>query len=196
MNDEELLEKYVATFPVFDEMVADEFSLSAAIQLAVEDVDKYGRRLWKPVKIETPQSRLQEVYAELPARFPKLFERMLLSYRWAEVDLGTYRLLANPPGDGFNGFFQQMTDNSFLWDALLPAGFIPFGKGPDLDYDPVCFDIKTGRQGGDYRIVKIDHEEILCNNRVKIVAELAPSFYQLVLQTIERAKQRPSSEPD
>ncbi|HEV8491533.1 MAG TPA: hypothetical protein VGR76_04650 [Candidatus Angelobacter sp.] len=177
-------------------MVADEFSLPAAIQLSIEDVDKYGRRLWKPVKIETPQSQLQEVYAELPARFPKLFERMLLSYRWAEVDLGTYTLLANPSGDDFSGFFQQMTNNPFLWAALLPTGFIPFGKGPDLDYDPVCFDIKARRQGGDYRIVKINHEEILCNNRVKIVAELAPSFYQLVLQTIERAKQRPSSEPD
>ena len=196
MNDEELLEKYIATFPIFDEMVADEFSLPAAIQLAVEDVDKHGRRLWKPVKIETAQSQMQELYAELPARFPKLFEGMLLSYRWAEVDLGTYRLLANPPGDDFNGFFQQMTNNPFLWDTLLPAGFIPFGKGPDLDYDPVCFDIKTRRQGGDCRIVKIDHEEILCSNRVKVVAELAPSFYRLVLQTIERAKQHPSSESD
>ena len=69
--------------------------------------------------------------------------------------------------------------------------FIQFGKGPDLDYDAVCFDIKTRKQGGDCRIVKIDHEEILCNNRVKVVAELAPSFYQLVLQTIELANKAP-----
>jgi hypothetical protein len=187
MNDEELLERYVATFPKFDEMVADEFSLPGAIELAVEMVDGYGRKLWKPIRVETPPSRLEEVYAELPARFPHLFERLLLSYRWAEVDLGTYRLLANPPDPDFNGFFRQMTNAPAIWDALLPSGFIQFGKGPDLDYDPVCFDIKTRRTGADCRIVKIDHEEILCNNRVKVVAELAPSFYQLVQQTIERA---------
>ncbi|HEY1527837.1 MAG TPA: hypothetical protein VGH51_16510 [Candidatus Angelobacter sp.] len=194
MHDEELLEKYVATFPIFDEMVADEFSLPAALQLAVEDTDQHERKLWKPVKIETPQSQVQEVYAGLPARFPRLFERMVLSYRWAEVDLGTYRLLANPPGPTLGGLLRQMSQAPALWEALIPAGLIQFGKGPDLDYDPVCFDIKARKQGGDCRIVKIDHEEILCNNRLKVVTELAPSFYQLVLQTIDRAsKVRPIS---
>jgi hypothetical protein len=187
MNDEELLERYVATFPVFDEMVADEFSPPTALQLAVEDTDLYYRKLWKPVRVETPVSQLDEVYAELPTRFPRIFERMLCSYRWAEVDLGTYRLLANPPGPTLGGLLRQMSQAPALWEALIPAGFIQFGKGPDLDYDPVCFDIKTRKQGGDCRIVKIDHEEILCNNRIKVVAELAPSFHQLILQTIERA---------
>lgn len=191
MNDEELLETYVATFPKFDDMLADEFSPPAAIQLAVGSVDQDDERFWKPIRVDTPESHLQEVYAELPGKFPRLFERLLLSYRWAEVDLDIYRLVANPPGHDLNGFFQQMTNDPYLWDALLPAGFLQFGKGPDLDYDPVCFDIKTRKQGGDCRIVKIDHEEILCNNRVKVVAELAPSFYQLVLQTIELANKAP-----
>jgi hypothetical protein len=84
-----------------------------------------------------------------------------------------------------------MTNDPFLWEALVPAGFLQFGKGADIDYDPVCFDIKTRKQEGDCRIVKIDHEEILCNDRVKVVAELAPSFYQLVLETIERARKAP-----
>jgi hypothetical protein len=192
MNDEELLEKYVATFPIFDEMVADEFSPPTALQLAVEDTDLYGRKLWKPVRVETPVLQLDEVYAELPARFPRLFDRMVCSYRWAEVDLGTYRLLANPPGPTLGGLLRQMSQAPALWEALIPAGYIQFGKGPDFDYDAVCFDIKTRKQGGDCRIVKIDHEQILCYNRVKVVAELAPSFYQLVLQTIDRAsKVRP-----
>jgi hypothetical protein len=50
MNDKELLERFVATFPKFDEMVADEFSPPTALQLAVEDTDLYGRKLWKPVR--------------------------------------------------------------------------------------------------------------------------------------------------
>lgn len=196
MNDEELLEKYVATFSRLDEMVVDILWFPPALPLVVGDTDLTGFKHWKPVKAETPPTDLAEVYAKLPARFPRLFERMVLSYRWAEVDLGTYTLLANPPGPHLTGFFEQISKDPGLWEALVPAGFIQFGKGADLDYDPVCFDIKSRKQGGDCRIVKIDHEEILCNNRVKVVAELASSFYQLVLQTIERAKQRPSSEPD
>jgi len=194
MDDEELLEKYVATFSRLDEMVVDVAWFPAAATLVVDD-DLSDFKYWKPLKLETPPTKLEEIYVKLPARFPKLFENLVLSYRWAEIDLGTYTLLANPPGPDLNEFFRQISKDPGLWEALIPAGFIQFGKGPDLDYDPVCFDIKTRKQGGDCRIVKIDHEEILCDNRVKVVAELAPSFYQLVLQTIERAKQRPSSEP-
>jgi hypothetical protein len=193
-DQEQLLEKYVVAFEKLDEMVVDEFSMPPAAQLMSGEEDEYGRRLWKPIRVETPKPFLDEIYDELPNhfRFPHLFEQLLLSYRWAEVDLSTYRLLANPPGDDLNGFFQKMTHPDF-WDALTSAGFIPFGKGPDVDYDPVCFDIKSRKQGGDCRIVKIDHEEILCNNRVKVVAELAPSFHQLVLQTIELAEKTPRS---
>jgi len=41
---------------------------------------------------------------------------------------------------------------------------------------------------GECRIVKIDHEEILCNYRVKVVAELSPSFERLLMQTIKEGE--------
>jgi hypothetical protein len=80
-----------------------------------------------------------------------------------------------------------MMPDKALWKNLIPGGYIQFGKGPDLDFDPVCFDIRSRTKNKEYRIVKIDHEEILCNNRVKVVAEIAPSFKELVLKTIESA---------
>src|ERR1700722_16471946 len=42
----------------------------------------------------------------------------------------------------------------------------------DMDSDPVCFDIKSGTNSKDDRIVKIDHGEILCNYRVKVGREI------------------------
>jgi hypothetical protein len=81
----------------------------------------------------------------------------------------------------------QIEKDKGLWESLIPAGYIQFGKGPDVDYDPICFDIKSRTKRDDYRIVKIDHEKILCNHKVKVVAEVAPSFEQMVRQTIERA---------
>lgn len=195
MNDEDLLEKYVATFSRFDEMLVDIVWFPPVLPLVVGDSDLGDFKHWEPLKMETAPRQLEDVYAKLPAHFPKLFERLVLSYRWAEVDLGTYTLLANPPGPYLNGLFDQISKDSSPWEVLVPAGFIQFGKGADLDYDPVCFDIKTRKQGGDCRIVKIDHEEILCNSRVKVVAELAPSFYQLVLQTIDGASKVPPMGP-
>jgi len=56
-----------------------------------------------------------------------------------------------------------------------------------MDYDPVCFDVSSPINR-DYRILKIDQEEILCNYRIKVVSEIAPSFRALVLQAIEHAE--------
>jgi len=113
---------------------------------------------------------------------------LLLSYRWAEVDLQSYTLLANPPGRDLSRFFEQISKDPGLWESLIPAGYIQFAKGPEYDYDPVCFDVKARTKNGDCPIVKIDHEEILCNNRVKLVAELASTFEELVHQTVRRAE--------
>ena len=147
---------------------------------------------WRPAKTASSPGLLDPLYAKLPARFPLLYERLVLSYGWAEVDLQSFRLLANPPGPDLSGLLAEVEKDKGLTESLIPAGYIKFGKGTDLDYDPVCFDIKSRTKRKDYRIVKIDHEEILCNYRVKVVAELAPSFEQLVRQTIEHARTLPT----
>jgi hypothetical protein len=80
-----------------------------------------------------------------------------------------------------------MLKDKFLSTCLLNSGYIPFGEGPDIDYDPVCFDLKSRKKNREFSIVKLDHEEILCNERIKVVAELAPTFEQLAKTTIELA---------
>lgn len=185
MNDHELLiDRFVATFEKLDEMTTKETLCPIAWQLSVGEPDEYGWKEWRPIQVKTARPQLDMLYVRLLAPFPPLFEKLVLRYRWAEVDLKSYTLLANPPGADLSGLLHEISKDASLWDALLPAGYVQFGKGPDIDYDPVCFDIKSRNNKGDYRIVKIDHEEILCNYRVKVVAELAPSFEQLVLQTI------------
>jgi len=182
-----LLEKYIASFSKLNEMAAAEEIDPIAWQLATGEADQYGFKKWRPLRFEAERSALDVLYQELPARFPPLFEALVLSYRWAEVDLGSYRLVANPPGQDLSGLLNKMAGAPDLWEMLIPAGFIQFGKGPGFDFDPICFDIRSRSKSGDYRIVKIDHEGILCNYRVKIVDELALSFEQLVINTINRA---------
>ena len=188
-EDESLIARYVSSFGQLDALIADEVLDPIGWQLA-DDPDQYGYKWWRPTRVTAELSALDPIYSKLPGRFPPLFERLALSYRWAEVDLQSYRLLANPPGPGLGGLLQQIQRDPIMWKHLLKAGFIQFGKGPDIDYDPVCFDISSRKKNEkDCRIVKIDHELILCGGQVEVVAELAPSFRQLMLATIDLANQ-------
>src|SRR5215467_13774264 len=156
-------------------------------ELAVTEPAESGRITWRPRREEPQPALLDALYAKLPGRFPPLFGRLLLTFRWAEVDLETYRLMANPPSPDLEAFFRQISGDRGLWKGLLPAGLLRFGKGAGGDYDPVCFDMNSRKKGREMRVVKIDQEEILCNYRVKVVAELAPSFEALVQSTINLA---------
>ena len=184
----DLIEQFIASFERLGEMRASQEIDAVAWELRIEEPDEFGSAAWRAAKTTTDPALLEPIYAKLPARFPPLYERLVLSYRWDTVDLDSYRLLANPPGPDLSPLFAEITRDKGLTESLLPAGYIQFGQGPDYDYDPVCFDIKSRTKSKDYRIVKIDHEEILCNYRVKVVAEIAPSFENLVQQTIARCK--------
>jgi hypothetical protein len=189
MEKTDLLEQFIACFSKFDEMKGASRELDPiAWELRSGDPDEYGWFDWRPAKTNTSPALLDPLYAKLPARFPPLYEQLVLSYRWAKVDLGSFRLMANPPGADLNRLLDQIMEDNNLQESLVPAGYLQFGQGLDVDYDPVCFDIKSRTKGKDYRIVKIDHEEILRNYRIQVVAELATSFEQLVRQTIERAR--------
>ena len=185
-----LAEQYVASFAKLDDLRASPVTDPIGWRLAEGEEDGYGRKRWRPIHVQTDFSLLEPVYTKLPGRFPPLYERLVLSYRWAEVDLESYSLLANPPGPDLSGLLAEISKDPGLWNALAPAGYIPFGKGAGGDYDPVCFDWNLRKKNRDCRVVKIDHEEILCNNRIRVVAELAPSFEILVRETIQKASKR------
>lgn len=138
------------------------------------------------VACSTEASLLEPLRSRLPARLPRLFERMLTNYRWPEVDLGPLRLLPNPPGSGFDGFAQALFRDRGLAAVLLPEGFVQFARANDgRMYDPICFDTRRARGGGDCPIVRLDHEAALCFSRVKPVAELAPTFRELASRIVQ-----------
>jgi hypothetical protein len=186
--EQSLLQDFIASFDKLSDMKSVEHIDAVKAQLGYGEPDSYGRKRWRPVQVATDPEHLEPLYSQLPARFPCLYERLVLSYRWADVDLQSLTLLANPPGTGLDGLLHRMSKDPTLWRCLRKAGYIQFGKGTDIDYDPVCFDIRSRtRKGRDARIVKIDHEQILCYERVKVIEELASSFEELVQDTIKRA---------
>jgi hypothetical protein len=187
--DAELLERYVGTFERFDSMEAYKND-PPAVALAIGVLDAWGFGKWHPVRQATDRASLESLYATLPFRLPPLYEQLILSYRWAEVDLNGYRLLANPPGEDLSGVLSESLRDKHLFPTLLKHGYLQFAKGEDMDYDPVCFDCKRRRKNGDSPVVKIDHEEILCNERLVVVRETAAGFRELVQQTIQAAEHK------
>ena len=194
LSDLDLLAQYTAAFERLDDLCA--FEVPEPLRVSTEE-DGWHR--WRPLRFTTAPAALQALYRGLgipghgATRFPPLYETLVLSYRWAEVELGDYRLLANEPADDLSPLLASLRVDENLAATLVPNGYFPFGKGPDTDYDPVCFDFRHRQRNGDCRIVKVAHEEILCNYHIREIAELAPNFRSLVLSTIKRANSLPGS---
>ena len=187
-EDTELLARYVAAFSELDDL--SDYQVAEALRIGT---DEYGRYRWRPLHLPTAPSALEALYRGLSlpgqgaTRLPPLYERLVLSYRWAEMDLGTYRLLANGPAEDLSPLLANLRADESLRSTLQPNGYVQFGKGTETDYDPVCFDYRHRQDNGDCRVVKLDHEAILCHGRIRETAELAPNFRCLVLDTIQRA---------
>jgi hypothetical protein len=113
-GNDDLLSRFVGAFGKLDDLdFFPEIDPIAAV-LADGGPDAYGMFRWQPRKSETDASSLEPLYDKLPAHFPPLFERLLLTYRWAEVDLETYKLLPNPPGRDLEGFLREMSRDKGL----------------------------------------------------------------------------------
>ena len=69
---------------------------------------------------------------------------------------------------------------------LLKEGLLPFARPEDWSYDPVCFDYRRSQRKLEPAVVRIDHEEILCNERIRVVEVLAKGFDAL-LEELTRA---------
>jgi hypothetical protein len=73
--------------------------------------------------------------------------------------------------------------------VLFAHGLIPFAKASGGSYDPVCFDARGRHKSGDTPVVRVDHEEILCNSPLGTTRTIAPSFRDLVGTVVARAGQ-------
>lgn len=165
--------------------------MSSDAQLLKQFVECFDIDDGEVMPLHTDLSLLAPVYAKLPARFPSLFEQLLMSYRWPEVHLRRLRLLPNPSGPGFDAFARELFQDQGLVHVLLAHGFIQFGRAVEgAAYDPICFDSRRRRHGGDCPVVRLNHESALLNSRIKPVKELAPTFRELVSSTIEDVKAR------
>lgn len=85
-----------------------------------------------------------------------------------------------------DGLLSELLRDLNLSETCLPNGFIQFGSGPNNSYDPLCFDLSRKTSRSDFAIVRLDHEQILCNCKIKIVQTVAQSFESFVHDIVSR----------
>ncbi|MFN7987947.1 MAG: hypothetical protein U0529_10770 [Thermoanaerobaculia bacterium] len=185
MTDSELLAAFVAAFERHDDMlVSDPLLDPAAHSLRIGNPGPRGVR-WRVKPVHLTHRALERFYSHVPGRLPRLYEQLITSYRWADVDIGACTLLGNPPAEGLSGLTASILRDRILTDTLFPNGLIPFARASGGRYDPVCFATRRPQHGTDVPVVRVDHEQVRRFRRVHIVAEVAPSFRALVQSTIE-----------
>jgi hypothetical protein len=130
-------------------------------------------------------ARIEALEKRLGAPFPPSFREFLSRYSFPAFEFGSLMFFANTGKEVFWELGTKLFADPYLSPFLLKAGYIQIGNPWFYNYDPVCFESKAKAAEG--RIVQIDHEAILCFEKLPIVRGIAPSFVEFMRNVIERA---------
>jgi hypothetical protein len=161
MSDDELIAGFLASLDI-DQFHTHEKPPPPELNAGI-DAEEWNTILWKPACIETPKSELVPIYDRLHTRFPPLYERLILTWRWLDVWMDNARLFSNPPEPSLNTFARQVFKDPVFEEYLIANGYILFGLD---DYDPLCFDTNRRLPDGDCIVVKFEHEAMLSHYRI------------------------------
>ncbi|MFN3149118.1 hypothetical protein [Bremerella sp.] len=182
-DDTDLIRRFVETFTILDERVYTQDD--PPDELFVEEIDPSDWQVirWRPVDWQTPPEALGAV--RRGSRLPVLYETLVTSYRWPEVNLGRFRLLPNLPAGDLNPLAKAMFADPVLNATLLPAGYVRFAMAAD-SYDPLCFD-RNHFAEGDCPIVCFEHESILMNDTIGKHHIVSATFREWIKVIIDSA---------
>lgn len=185
MSDTKLLTQFVESFARLDEVLALEEVPAELLVIAETETWESWQEFprWQPLPMETDPADLDPLYQRIGGTFPPLYEQLLLSFRWLEVDLKLLRLFANPPGDNFAGLSEAIFADRALAEVLIPAGYVPFGRS-SVNYDPICFDLNARLRTGDCPVIQFKHEAILCELRIGEQWQRWASFRDLMSEVV------------
>ncbi|MGV3722768.1 MAG: hypothetical protein ACO1SX_17835 [Actinomycetota bacterium] len=184
VKDAELLRLFVSAFARRDELIEPAEQIPAELRRdSASEFDECFAR-WEPLSWAAPDNACYDLEARLPAPFPPLYRMLITSYRYLRVEVGGFCLLANPPSPKLEGLEEGMFRDALLTRVLLQHGFIQFASAGHTDYDPVCFNIAARTRDGDMQVVRLDHEEILCHERIAPLTVLSTSFRELVQRAV------------
>lgn len=165
------------------------------------------------VRPAVPPRDIADLYRLLPdgtPRLPRLYEEFLCRYEWHQAQdesdvlqvrgyefrLYEFRLWSNAGArETFGPLVKQMNRDPALGSALVQAGYFPFARGGAYSYDRLCFPLRQAR-GYDCPVVIVDHEAVLCFDRIEMRDEVAPTFRAFCQHVITDTQARRQGQRD
>ena len=120
--------------------------------------------------------------ARLPHQLPPSFSSLLRRYRFPSFECADVLLFGNVNGRQIDDLVVKFFRDATLASVTQRSGFIQVGQPSNPSYDPVCFDLRARTKTGEAPLVRLDHEDILIDGRVKILAKLHDSFSSLLAE--------------
>jgi hypothetical protein len=146
--------------------------------LRVGPPDALGAYDWRIVPASTcPWVTALE--GRLPGSLPPSFRSLVRRYLFPAFQISDVRLFANTGAGAVSELADVVLRDQVLSRILLDHGLVQFGRYRDR-YDPVCFDLRSRRGGGECPVVVLDHEAALIGGRAVVTHRLADSFLALI----------------
>jgi hypothetical protein len=121
---------------------------------------------------------LGAVESKLPFRLPPTFRSLISRYVFPPFDAGPIQFFSVGAEETGTEFRFAFLADPCMSPFLLQHGYMQFGRPKTGDYDPICFDF-TVRKKAEPPVVRIDHEEILCNERLRVIETISPAFSRI-----------------
>jgi hypothetical protein len=116
----------------------------------------------------------------LPFRLPPSYRSLLIRYRFPAIVAGTVSLFGSYDGSSYDDFVVASGRDPVLSSVTRSNGFIQIGRPASGSYDPICFDLRSRTKGGEAGIVRLDHEEVLMNDFIRVAEKVADRFSELL----------------
>jgi hypothetical protein len=124
----------------------------------------------------------------LPFPLPLSFHTLIERYTFPSFEAGPIRMYSvgiRESQDDYMELQKAALRDKNLVPMLFKNGYLPFARPENDNYDQICFDYRREGKKKEPAVVTIDHEEILCNSRIKVVEVIAASFDGLLDRIIE-----------
>jgi hypothetical protein len=132
-----------------------------------------------------------EVEAALPKGLPHSYQSFIQRYSFPSFDVRGVTLFGNTGLGGDDELLSNvLPGKGTLQEVILPAGYIQIGRPDTGNFDAICFDTNVKANNREYPVVRIDHEQVLCNWRVKVVEQVWASFFSMVAEVLGQTKAR------
>jgi hypothetical protein len=116
----------------------------------------------------------------LPFRLPPSYRSLVVRYRFPAIVAGTVNLFGSLDGNSYDDVVVASSRDPVLSSVTRSNGFIQIGRPASGSYDPICFDLRSRTKSGEAGIVRLDHEEVLINDSIRVAEKVADRFVELL----------------